>query len=356
MLNSCSKQLDLSPQDTITNSQYWSQPNDLTIYVNQFYTAFPVNSGYFVSPFWADINSDDMIPGTYDKRLAGENTISAGNASWDFSRIRSVNYGLENYQRIKGLFSQLSAGVGELKFFRAYFYYGLVKLYGDVPWLSNTINIDSKELYDARTKRNIVIDSVLADLDSAIAYLPLKASASPNRLNKECALLFKSRVALFEGTWEKYHASTPFGVDGANPQKYLQAAADASRALIDMGTAQLYIPDDPYHYFREIFGNTDLSSNPEMLLWKKNVEALGMGLHIQGALYQGGDRGLSKSLVESFLCKDGLPISISPLYKGDDNLTDVVTDRDPRLSQSMWIPGEPYTVKNNVVLEYFSLP
>ena len=356
MLNSCSKQLDLSPQDTITNAQYWSQPNDLTIYVNQFYTAFPVNNGYFVSPFWADINSDDMIPGTYDQRLAGENTASSGNANWNFSRIRSVNYGLENYQRIQGTFSQLSAGVGELKFFRAYFYFGLVKLYGDVSWLSKTINIDSKELYDGRTKRNIVIDSVLADLDSAIAYLPLKASASPNRLNKECALLFKSRVALYEGTWEKYHASTPFGVNGADFQKYLQAAATASKTLIDLGTAQLFIPDDPYNYFREVFGNTDLSSNPEMLLWKKNILALGMGLHIQGALYQGGDRGLSKSLVESFLCKDGLPISTSPLYKGDDNLTDVVTDRDPRLSQSMWVPGEPYTVKNNVVLEYFSLP
>jgi len=356
ILNSCSKQLDLSPQDTITNSQYWSQPNDLTIYANQFYTGFPVNNGYFVSPFWTDINSDDMIPGTYDQRLAGENTNSTGNANWSFTRIRSVNYGLENYQRIQGSFGQVSAGVGELKFFRAYFYFGLVKLYGDVPWLSNTINIDSKELYAARTKRNIVIDSVLDDLDSAIAYLPLKASAAPNRLNRECALLFKSRVALFEGTWEKYHASTPFGVEGVDFQKYLQVAAAAAKDLIDLGTAQLYIPDDPYHYFRELYGNTDLSSNPEILLWKKYVTELGMGLHIQGALYQGGDRGLSKSLVESFLCKDGLPIATSPLYKGDDNLTDVVTDRDPRLSQSMWVPGEPYTVKNNTVLEYFSLP
>jgi starch-binding outer membrane protein, SusD/RagB family len=356
LVSSCSKKLDLTPQDTITNAQYWNQPNDLTLYVNQFYTAFPVNSGYFVSPFWADINSDDMIPGTFDMRLAGRNTISSNNSSWNFANIRSVNYGLENYGQIPVPFSQISSGVGELNFFRAYFYFNLVKLYGDVPWLSHTINIDSKELYNPRTKRNIVIDSVLADLDKAIAYLPLKASASANRLNKECALLFKSRVALYEGSWEKYHASTPFGVNGADPSKYFHAAADAASALIGLGTLRLYVPTDPNNYFRQLFGNTDLSSNPEILLWKKYITALGMGLHIQGALYQGGDRGLSKSLVESFLCKDGLPISKSPLYKGDATLTDVATNRDPRLSQSMWVPGQVYTIQNNVVLQYFTLP
>jgi hypothetical protein len=356
LLNSCSKNLDLSPQDTITDPQYWNQPNDLTLYVNQFYTIFPVNSGYFVSPFWTDINSDDMVPGTYDVRLAGQNTISTNNASWNFANVRNVNYGLDNCYRIKVPFSQIASGVGELRFFRAYVYFNLVKLYGDVPWLSHSINIDSKELYDARAKRNVVIDSVLTDLDSAIAYLPLKATAGANRLNKECAYLFKSRVALFEGSWEKYHAGDAFAVAGADPTKYFQASAAAAKALIDLNTMHLYLPADPTNYFRALFGNTDLTGNIEVLLWKKASLALGNSHHIQGALYQGGDRGLSKSLVESFLCKDGLPIATSALYKGDATLTNVVTDRDPRLSQSMWVPGQPYTVQGGVVTQYFTLP
>lgn len=356
ILNSCKKNLDLLPQDAITNEQYWTTPKDLTLYVNQFYTSFPVHSGYFVSPFWADINSDDMIPGPYNMRLAGENTLTTGNGSWSFTNVRRVNLGLENYSRIKGSFEEVKAGVGELRFFKAYFYFNLVKNYGDVPWLSRTLNIDSEELFGERTPRNIVIDSVLKDLDLAIEYLPVKALASPNRLNKESALLFKSRVALYEGTWEKYHNTTPFGVAVNNATKYFEVAAKAAGDLIDMGSVKLYKPADEYNYFGELFGNTDLSSNSEILLWKKNVASLGMALNIQPALYQGGDRGLSKSLVESFLCSNGLPISVSPTYKGDNTLSDVVENRDPRLSQSFWVPGVPYTYVNNVVSQYFTLP
>ena len=359
-LNSCSKNLNLLPQDAISNAQYWYTANDLTLYVNQFYPLFPVNSGYFVSPYWTDVNSDDMVPGTYDQRLAGQDVITTGNANWNFTKIRNVNFGLGNYQRIQAPFSQLASGVGELLFFRAYLYFNLVKLYGDVPWLSNDLNIDStKELYASRTSRNIVIDSVLSDLDSAISYLPLKSAASPNRLNKECALLFKSRVALYEGTWEKYHANTPFGVDGSSFQNYLQQAADASKALIDLGTVQLYIPSglyNIYNYYLVMFGNDDLTSNPEVLLWKKEDAALGESHNIVNQLYEGGNRGISKSLVESFLCTDGLPISVSPLYQGDDSLSAVVANRDPRLSQAMWIPGDVVTIQNNVVTKYFTLP
>lgn len=357
IFNSCSKQLDLLPQDEITNEQFWNTPTDLQLYANQFYTSFPVNSGYFVSPFWADINSDDMVPGPYNVRLAGQNTISTSNANWNFTNIRRVNIGLENYGRIRGNLDQIKAGLGELKFFKAYFYYSLVKQYGDVPWLSKALDINSEELYYPRTPRNIVIDSILNDLDTAITNLPLKARADANRLNKECALLFKSRVALFEGTWEKYHAGTVFGVENGNPARYFDIAAKAAEELMNLKSMRLYQPADPTDYYGELFGNTDLSGNPEILLWKKHDQALNMAHNIQGALFQGGDRGLSRSLVESFLCDDGLPIALSPNYKGDATLNDVVANRDPRLAQSFWVPGEPFSYNaSGVVTANFTLP
>jgi len=357
IFNSCSKQLDLLPQDEITNEQFWNTPSDLQLYANQFYTSFPVNSGYFVSPFWADINSDDMIPGTYNTRLAGQNTISTSNGSWSFNSIRNVNIGLANYTKVKGNLDQIKAGLGELKFFKAYYYYNLLKLYGDVPWLSKPLDTNSDELFNARTPRNIVVDSILNDLDTAIANLPLKARAEANRLNKECALLFKSRVALFEGSWEKYHAGTVFGVSNSNPTRYFEASAKAAEDLMNLASARLFQPADNTNYFGQLFGNTDLSGNAEILLWKKHDEALGMAHNIQGALYQGGDRGLSKSLVESFLCTDGLPISVSPNYRGDNTLTDIVANRDPRLAQSFWVPGVPFSYSaSGAVTAYFTLP
>ena len=356
IFNSCTNNLDLYPQDQINNEQYWSNPSDLTYYVNQFYTIFPVNSGYFTSQFWADINSDDMVPGTFNNNLGGLNTISTNNGNWAFGSVRSVNYGLENYHRIDAPFDAIKSGVGELNFFKSYIYFNLLKRYGDVPWLSKTINIDSEELYNIRTDRSEVVDSILKHLDLAIEYLPVKSQAGANRLNKECALLFKSRVALYEGSWHKYHSNSVFAPKSNQANKYYQLAVDASETLINMNTMKIHKPVDPYNYFGELFGNTDYSSNTEILLWKKHDANLGMAHNIQGVLYQGGDRGLSKALVESFLCKDGLPISVSPLYKGDATLMDVVADRDPRLSQSFWVPGVPFAYSNGVVTTYFNLP
>jgi len=45
--------------------------------------------------------------------------------------------------------------------------------------------------------------------------------------------------------------------------------------------------------------------------------------------------GLTKDAVDSYLCSDGLPISLSPLYKGDMNINNTLANRDLRLVQSV---------------------
>ena len=82
-------------------------------------------------------------------------------------------------------------------------------------------------------KRTEVVDSILWHLDRAVEKLKLRKDAvgTNNRLSKEVALIFKSRVALFEGSWQKYHAGTPFGTAGADPNKYFQAVVDAVTEL-----------------------------------------------------------------------------------------------------------------------------
>ncbi len=357
-MSSCSKFLDRSPQDQITNVDYWTKADDIKLYANQFYTAFPVHTGYSAGNFWLDNNSDNMLPAGYNLRLAGQNNLSSNNANWTYTNIRGVNFGLENVGRVTGSQSVIDQYTAELFFFRAYYYFDLVKSYGDVPWIGKSLNIDSEELYAPRTKRNIIIDSVLADLDRAISSLPLKASGELNRLNKECALLFKSRVALYEGTWQKYHAGTVFGTTGANFTQYLQAAAQSSKELIDLGTRSLYTTGAPDNYFGGLFGADDLSSNPEVLLWKKYDLQLGVGNRVAAytTTNAGGGTGLTKSLVDDFLAQDGLPIASSSLYEGDANLTDVVKNRDPRLFQSMYVPGDIVTSQGNNQFIYFTKP
>ncbi|MBK7438338.1 MAG: hypothetical protein IPI77_16440 [Saprospiraceae bacterium] len=40
--------------------------------------------------------------------------------------------------------------------------------------------------------------------------------------------------------------------------------------------------------------------------------------------------GYTQEMVQMYLCTDGLPISLSPLYKGENDIRDVIQNRDPR--------------------------
>lgn len=353
LLSGCSKYLDLTPQDSIVDADYWNSATDIKLYVNQFYTIFPSHAGYTLGIYGLDNNSDNMVPGTYNQRLAGETVETSNHGfSWNFSGIRSVNHGIIHSVKATGDLTSIQTYRGELFFFRAYLYFRLVRGYGDVPWITKTLSTDSEELHMQRTSRTIVIDSILNDLDSAIAYLPAKSAGEEDRLNRESALLFKSRVALFEGTWQKHHAGTKFGTAGADYNGYLKQAAEAAKALIDLPGASLFKPEDVTHVYRGIFGRKDLSDNPEILLYKKYDEMLGVNHQMTNYIKSGANTGLSQSLVNDFLCKDGKPIAVSDLYEGNETLIDVVANRDPRLAQTIWTPGDTSAMTNGTPTRY----
>src|SRR5690606_35199079 len=148
----------------------------------------------------------------FSQRLAGIRTVSSSGGGWSYGLIRQINYFLENYPKIEDNFDSYKQYVGEGYLFRAYFYFNLVKKFGDVPLITKTLNIDSDELYNPRTPRQQVIDAIIEDLDKAIEYMKSGPTEGGTRFNKEIAQLFKSRVCLYEGTWEKYHNGTVFGV------------------------------------------------------------------------------------------------------------------------------------------------
>ena len=83
---------------------------------------------------------------------------------------------------------------------RAFQFWTLVKRYGDVTWVSKKLDVaDNDVVYGARTNRDVVMDSVLADLDYAIATI----SAQSGKLtwSKDLALAVKSDICLWEGTY-----------------------------------------------------------------------------------------------------------------------------------------------------------
>jgi hypothetical protein len=340
---SCTKTIDKTLEDQVTSESFWKSATDLELYVNQFYPSFIKTSQRGTAYYEYDLNSDNEQPIAPSEILNGTRAIPATGGGWNWTNIRDINIFFENKDRVStGAVQDINQYVGEGYFFRAFFYFDLLKRFGDLPWYSKSLDINSDALQDPRLPRNQIADSILADLDNAINLLREKDQLPSNRVNRGAALLMKSRVALYEGTWEKYHEGDVFGVKNSNGHKYLEIAAAASQKLMDNGNFRIFSSGHPDEDYRTLFSSDNLSGNPEILLLIPVDGTLGLGTwswtYLNGS--RGAATGITKSLVDSYLSKDNLPITLSAYYEGDTTVQQVVENRDPRLSQTIWVPGQ----------------
>jgi len=361
--SSCSKILDKPPLDQIPDTELSFTATEMKLYSNQFYPAFPgwFPNAYTGGIFWLDNASDNLVHGNYNysAQLSGTGTVPPSGGGWDWGNIRAVNYFLANYYKSADDPAQTNTYVGEMYFWRAWFYFSMLKQFGDLPWYNQPLTTaDMEALQAPRLKRNIIADSILKDLDKAVQLLAAPGKAEPLRINRGAALAFQSRVALYEGAWEKYHDGTSFGVSGANYNNYFRKAADAALTLMNAGYYSITaINEDPQFGYWRLFNQKDLSNNTEMILWKKFDKALGLTHFGQNMMaYGGGNTGLSKPLVDAYLCTDGKPISISTRYQGDQTIEQQVRQRDPRLAQTILLPGYPRIIANGDTTGRFLLP
>ncbi len=341
-INACDDNfLDRSPLDQVGSVDFFKSPADLKTYVNQFYTSsmFPITREH-----GSDFDSDNAVTGNYDVWLNGNRTLD-GARNINFGPVRNINYFFDNYSRVKenAALEEYKQYLGEAYFFRAMIYFDLLQNYGDIQWFSTEIGTESPELYAPRTPRNIVADNIIADLDSAAMYLTADKTDGCSRINKWMALLIQSRVALFEGSWEKYHNGTPFGVSNANPNKFFTKAVEAATAVMNSGVYNIYSTSNPTSDYHDLFILRDYSSNEEVMFWKKFDNVLQKGEeefrnepnHMGEFPY---NHSLTKSLADSYLCTDGDPIAVSPLFKGYETLDVEMQNRDPRFYQTIATP------------------
>jgi starch-binding outer membrane protein, SusD/RagB family len=357
IFNACDKEfLDRSPLDQVGSVDYFKSPTDLRAYVNQYYnsTSFPI------SEEWGrDFDSDNAVATNVNAWLEGTRTLDgAGGVS--FSRVRSINYFFDNYKRVEknANFADYKQFLGEAYFFRALIYFSLLQSYGDIQWYTTEIGTASPELYKARDPRNIVADNIIANLDSAAMYLTEAKTNGASRINKWMALLLQSRVALFEGTWQKYHAGTPFGVSNPQPAKYFNKVVEAATKVMESGLYDIYSTGKPSSDYYDLFILRSYSTNKEVMFWKEFNNALGKGEvifrrqpnYMQQHPYE---RSFTKQLADSYLCIDGNPISISPLFQGHASLTDEMQNRDPRFYQTISTPDAVWRIHPNGTINYF---
>ncbi|MCS4163816.1 RagB/SusD family nutrient uptake outer membrane protein [Sphingobacterium sp. BIGb0116] len=370
-LHSCNKYLDREPLSNVTPQEYLNTEADLAAYTVGRY-AFPSHSGWGLGTFANDNGTDNQVTSSYSTRwVPGEWRVPSSGGEWDFTQIRQLNYFLEQVLpkwkngKLTGNSANITHYVGEAYFLRAYEYFNKVQALGDFPIIRNTLKDNMEELTAAsiRQPRNMVVRFILSDLDSAITLLNDVAPDGKNRISKKAALLFKSRVGLFEGSWLKYHKGTAFvpggtGWPGAKShpnfsinidneinyflEQSMTAAAQVADAVELVGNTK----DDGYNsssnpYFK-MFGDENLNGYSEVLLWRSYSMPLGITHAVNHYMNRnGGNSGYSRGLVENFTMKNGLPIYASNAgYAGDDSISLVKKNRDNRLQLFMKAPGE----------------
>lgn len=368
-VTSCNDFLDRPPLDQVPPSSYYLTADQLGTFPINYYTSiFPNNSGW-----WAGVATFD--DGTDNQAARGGNTSMFLQDQWKvptsggigMNNIRNVNKFINENEpkiaegKVSGDANLITQYMGEAYFIRAMLYYDKLQAYGDFPIQLTELKVeDDLVTPNKRQPRNLVARQILSDMDKAIEKLQVDF-AKKVRINKYAALAMKSRIALYEATFEKYHRGTGRVPGDANwPGKnkewnksftinqddevnfFLDQAIDAAKKVCDavpLKTKNSHVMNpsivglyNGWNAYYDMFASPDLSKYPEVLLWRQFNSDINVAHLTSNKLRGGAATGWTRGLVESFLMKNGLPIyAASSGYNGDTTIDMVKKDRDERL-------------------------
>lgn len=345
LLTSCSDFLDKVPLVVPSSETFLTNQSAVTNYVNGLYIALPSAGAYGMGIMGEEKNSDNMVAMVYDRRMNGELQESIGGVTeWQkgYQNLRSVNYFLEYY---KVPAAEETAEVlslkGEAYSFRAYWHYYLLTKFGSIPVMDKFWdgNATVGGLQIPARDRSAVAQFILDDLKAAKELLYSRSKYQGLRICKEAAMVMAMRVALFEGTWEKYHKGTDFAAAEYKSDDFLQQVLTLGDELFQMGITlntkendkSVKNIDDAYG---NLFNSKDLSATQEVLFWKKYSIADNLVHSLNTNLSSGmcdaeGPAGLSQSLVDNYLSVDGN--FIDPTAAKFKDFNESFKDRDGRL-------------------------
>lgn len=401
MLTSCDDYLDLEPHGDVASESYFKDASQLQAYADTYYsTVLPTNKGNSYGVYSHDQGTDNQIGDVASKIFyKGEWKVPNSGGNWSFSNIYPINYFFSQVMpkfgddlsgagnTIQGDLQSICHYIGEMYFIRAMEYFNRYQKMGDFPIITTPKPEDMAELTEAakRQPRNEVARFILSDLDKAATLMDGKQMAT-TRFNRDVALLLKSRVALFEGTWLKYFKGTAFVPNGegwlgkskdynasyqypsgdidAEINFFLDEAMAAAKEVAEKHKNSLTqntgivkqdeaTPENPYF---AMFASEDLSDVEEVLLWRQYVQGLGSNHDVALAADQGNmGIGVTRGYVQNFLMADGKPIYAhgtyvdgDGYYMGDKTIADVRKNRDSRLSIFLKEPGQKNVITESV--------
>lgn len=329
--------LNRTPLDELTDENFWKTEAHVKSVANACYNHL---IGKDIINYEA-LGDDALWYNNSGYRQIGSGAygsdLSILNSQWEkfYRGIRECNYFLENYNRAEAVSTETRERyAAEVKFIRAYQYMFLTQFWGDVPLVTKTLTMDSPELFDPRTPRKDVIDFILNDLRSSYKALPATIAGGKSdfgRITQAASLALIARLALYNERWEM--------------------AAEASKEIMDMNYFALYTSGGTANAYRNLFiyegrASRNASNKETILAFVYNYTA-GTKHNLSREL-QVPDQETrlmpTKAFVDSYLCSDGKPASISPLYS-EASYDAMFQNRDPRLKQAILSPGSAWNGK-----------
>lgn len=329
--SSCDDFLTRDPQDTVTDvPSFWNNEENLRTSFLDYYTYFfpGYRSGWNRADNFAETNvadwTDDNAQEVATLFTKVAPTTDADN--WDFEKIRNMNLLLSRIQSSSLGEEAKNHWSGVARLFRAMEYAKLVQKFGDVPYYDAVVgSTDNEQLYRARDPRTTVMDKVNEDLAFACANIRVNDGTKGLTVNRAVAQGFASRIMLFEGTWQKYHANNT-----AKAAEYLKAAKDYAAALMQTNAYSI-APS-----YKSLTTSEDLAGNPEIIMYRSYVENVVMHSLMSFQNTEHEMSSPSRSFIDAFLTKNGLPIhqAGNTDYKGKEYAKEI-QNRDPRLADNI---------------------
>ena len=330
----CTKELDLAPIDSLSDASFWKTSGDYKMAATNLYESLRDRNWVFPMD---DLESDITFSTSANEISNGTYLVTETDGDWNqpYLYIRRCNtlIAAESKAPVEEA-EAVKQYIAEAKFFRAWNYWSLYKKFGGVVIIDKVMDTNSEELYNPRSTRKETVDFILQDLADAIPLLPLQSevpNADKGRVTKGAAEALIARVALFEGTWNKYH-----GLADAN--FYLDKAIEAANNIVISGEYSLFTGLGTDNSYWGLFIEVG-DDSPESILDDRYLYPVRTHDFTRKMLRSPGYLA-TKKLADMYLCSDGLPVSQSPLFGGYETRISEFENRDPRMTQTIVIPGE----------------
>ncbi|WP_134090169.1 RagB/SusD family nutrient uptake outer membrane protein [Olivibacter sp. XZL3] len=331
VFSSC--ELNETPKATATEEDIFGTESGLATYSYSFYEMLPDAGSAYNMDAMADYGAVNNL-----NSFIREGGYSAETSDgWSWGNLRNINYFIEHCNDPNVSEAVRNNYLGIARFFRAYFYLDKVIRFGDVPWVDHALDIDEDAiLYGARDSRTVVMNHVMEDLDFAFQNIS-STSSDGTLITKWTALGLKTRAALFEASFRKYHPELGLQESANN---FYQHVVDAATELMEQGPHSLYTGAGVEASQRTLF-ISDAPVTQEVMLavgMSSNLAVMSSANWWWTSATYGPRYSLVRPFINTILNLDGTPYTDRAGFQ-QEAFFDECQNRDYRLAQLIRTPG-----------------